>query len=87
MAVRARALLEASLAIARRPALWGTAVRQWRALTPGGWWRHWPPVPGPAREYLSFRLVTMYGSKDGKLGPEDLVGYLEWCRWMRAQAR
>ncbi|HTT88663.1 MAG TPA: hypothetical protein VMF65_03855 [Acidimicrobiales bacterium] len=73
--------------LARRPSLWWTAVRQWRALTPGRWWGRWPPVPGPAPDYLRFRLVTMYGSSGARLTSEELVGYLEWCRWMRAQAR
>jgi hypothetical protein len=29
----------------------------------------------------------MYGSPDAKPSPEELVGYLEWCRWMRLEAR
>jgi hypothetical protein len=81
-------LVQVLPALGRRPALWWTVVRQWRALTPERWWAHWPPVPGPGPDYLRFRLVTMYGSSDARrLTPEELVGYLEWCRWMRAQAR
>ena len=82
------ALASGALAeVATTPRLWPTALVEWRALTPAAWWRRWPPVPGPARPYMSFRLETMYGSAHAKLSPSDLVGYLEWCRWMRSRAR
>jgi hypothetical protein len=80
-------VIESLLAVARRPSLYGTAVRQWRALTPEGWWRTSPLALGPSPEYLRFRLVTMYGSPDARPSPQELVGYLEWCRWMRLEAR
>ena len=68
-------------AIARRPRLWPTAVRQWRRTTPRGWWRQRPFLPVPRGDYLRFRMVTAYGG-DGTHPPEphDLVAYLEWCR-------
>ena len=75
------------LAIAKRPDLWFTAFDEWRALAPMNWWRRWPPVPGPSPEYLAFRLQTMYGSNGATVEPDELVRYLEWCRWMRARAR
>jgi hypothetical protein len=82
------ALGKGSLAeIAKRPALWSTAVRQWRAMIPTRWWLQWPPAPRPSRAYLKFRLETMYGSTDASLSPEQVMGYLEWCRWMRTRAR
>jgi hypothetical protein len=71
----------------KRPALWPTAFSEWRAMTPTKWWRRWPPAPVPSRDYLRFRLQTMYGSPAARLEPEDLVTYLEWCRWMRSRAR
>jgi hypothetical protein len=74
-------------AVARRPSLWLTAVRQWRAVVPSSWWARWPPVPGPTRQYAAMRVEAMYGSGGGRLVPSELVGYLEWCRWMRALAR
>lgn len=70
------------LALLRRPDLWPAA----RRLVPPRWWRRWPPVPLPPRGYVRFRTETMYGS-DGRLGGEDLVRYLEWCRAMRRRAR
>ena len=38
-------------AIARRPGLWSTALRQARRLTPTGWWRTPPFLPVPAKDY------------------------------------
>jgi hypothetical protein len=80
-------LAKGLLAVAKRPLLWPTALYEWRALTPMKWWRHWPPVLGPSREYLAFRMQAMYGSPQATFGPEELVRYLEWCRWMRVRAR
>ncbi len=80
-------VIQTLLAVARRPWLYGTALRQWRALTPSAPWRGWPPAFGPSREYLRFRMLTMYGSPDVKPSPDELVRYLEWCRWMQAQPR
>ena len=67
-------------AIARRPGLWSTALRQARRLTPTGWWRRPPFLPVPAKDYLAFRTVTQYGEIGRRPSPEDVVDYLEWCR-------
>jgi len=29
----------------------------------------------------------MYGTGGGRLSEEELIGYLEWCRWMRSLTR
>lgn len=70
-------------ALARRPWLWATAVRQVAVLAPPGWWRRPPWLPWPDATYLSFRLQTQYGG-DGTAAPEpgDVVAYLGWCRRM-----
>jgi len=73
--------------VARRPGLWVTALRQWRAVVPSAWWARWPPLPLPTRAYMTLRLEAMFGPDGGRLGSSELVGYLEWCRWMRALAR
>ena len=66
------------LAIASRPRLWGTAVRQLIRIARPGWWRHAPFVPLPDADYLHFRLETGYG--EVIVPPAaDLVSYLEWC--------
>jgi hypothetical protein len=73
--------------VARRPELWLTALAQWRALLAPRWWARWPPVPGPPKDYMSFRLQTMYGSSRAQVSAAELVSYLEWCRRMRLPAR
>lgn len=67
-------------AVARRPSLWGTAVRQAHRSAPSGWWRRAPFLPVPDRAYLRFRLVTQYGSYDHPPAPVDVVNYLSWCK-------
>jgi hypothetical protein len=67
-------------AVAARPGLWPTALREARRLAPAGWWRRPPFLPLPDRAYLRFRLETQYGSADHRPVPADVVSYLEWCR-------
>jgi hypothetical protein len=68
------------LAVARRPSLWPTALRQARRMAAPGWWRRRPFLPVPTAGYLHFRTVTQYGSDDVTPAPGDVVAYLEWCR-------
>jgi hypothetical protein len=73
-------VIPTAFALAKRPALWSTALRQWRRTTPRDWWRHRPFLPVPSREYLRFRLVTQYGRFDADVLPEDVLNYLAWCK-------
>ena len=73
-------LAPAALAVARRPALWGTGARQVLALAEPGWWRRPPRLPLPPADYLRFRLVTAYGDATRAPEPSDVVTYLGWCR-------
>ena len=73
-------LAGAALAVAVRPRLWGVAVTQVLRLAAPGWWRRWPPLPLPDRDYLRFRMQTAYGNPDAPLERGDVVAYLEWCR-------
>lgn len=66
-------------AVAFRPTLWPTALRQAVRMAPRGWWRRAPFVPVPDPSYLRFRLQTAYGS-EGEPTAEDVVAYLRWCR-------
>ena len=61
------------------PRLWPTAARQVARLAVPGWWRRPPFLPLPDRDYLVFRLQTMYG--DATRTPEavDLLTWLRWC--------
>lgn len=72
------------MAVARRPALWGTATRQALVLARPGWWRRPPFLPLPDAAYLRFRMQTAYGGEGGAPAPDDVVTYLHWCRqWSR----
>lgn len=75
-------MIRSAVALLRRPDLWPQALQ----FVPPGWWRRWPPRPVPPAGYRRFRTETMYGA-DGRLEPDDLVRYLEWCRTMRRRAR
>lgn len=76
--------LRAVLAVAVRPGLWWTGIRQVRLLAPTGWWQAAPYLPLPDPAYLAFRMQTQYGG-DGTTPPDpaDVVRFLEWCRRMR----
>ena len=74
-------------AVVVRPPLWPTAVRQAVLLAPPGWWRRSPFLPLPHREYLAFRLETMYGGAAPHPEPGDVVDYLRWCRSYRRSLR
>jgi hypothetical protein len=80
-------LLRAAAAVAVRPRLWGTAVRQLGALAAPGWWRTRPRLPLPAPGYLRFRMVTAYGDPDARPDVDDVVSYLSWCRDEHRRAR
>jgi hypothetical protein len=67
-------------AVARRPSLWGTALRQWRRTTPRRWWTRRPFLPVPDAAYVRFRLVTQYGETGHRIEPADVLNYLAWCR-------
>jgi hypothetical protein len=74
------AITRSALAVVGQPDLWPVAVRQASRLAAPGWWRRPPFLPVPDRDYLRFRLQTMYG--DGVAQPEagDLLTWLRWCR-------
>jgi hypothetical protein len=67
------------VAIAVRPRLWATALRQFARAVPRGWWRRPPFLPVPDASYLRYRIETAYGPRGEPRGAE-LVSYLEWCR-------
>jgi len=78
--VRLGALVRVAVAVVRRPALWLTALRQWRRTTPTGWWKRRPFLPVPSGDYLRFRLVTQYGDANAHIESVDVLNYLAWCR-------
>ena len=68
------------MAVARRPGLWATAVRQGLVLARPGRWRRRPFFPVPDASYLRFRLQTAYGGTELSPDGQDVVTYLRWCR-------
>ncbi len=73
-------LARTGLAVVRHPDLWAVAVRQASRLRA-------PGRVGPAPEYLAFRLVTQYGASDHRPDPDDVLGYLRWCRQWKSLER
>lgn len=43
------------------------------------WWRRFPFVPVPARDYLKWRMYTAYGDEDIVPPAEDVVRYARWA--------
>jgi hypothetical protein len=76
----------AAWAVAIRPWIWVTALRQAVRMAPPRWWTRAPFLPLPDRDYLRFRLETAYGTR-GTPRATDLVRYLEWCRAGAARTR
>jgi hypothetical protein len=74
-------------AVLRHPGLWGIGLTQLFVLAPQGWWRRWPPVPSPDREYFRWRMQTQYGDPDHVPVPSDIVAYLHWCKEERRSLR
>ncbi len=70
-------------ALARRPSLWGEALRALIAVSPAGWWRTFPFLPRAEPAYLAWRVSTAYGSAHQPMRAHDLVAYLEWRRRLR----
>jgi hypothetical protein len=75
-----RGWARSGMALARRPALWGTALRQAVRLARPGWWHRRPFLPVPDAGYLRFRMITAYGDPDRVPAPNDVITYLRWCR-------
>lgn len=76
--------LSSMAAIAKRPDLWLTALRQARRLMPTRWWRRPGASPLPPREYIELRMQTQYGHNDATPTSQDVVNYLQWCRDIRS---
>lgn len=65
-----------SIVLLLRPWLWPSALR----FVPSRWWTYPPFLPLPPKEYIDFRLTTMYGDSTVRPTLKELVKFLEWCR-------
>jgi hypothetical protein len=43
------------------------------------WWRRFPFLPLPARDYVRWRMHTAYGDHDAVPPADDLVRYARWA--------
>ena len=63
----------------RRPRLLASmAGAAWR-FRARGWWRRFPFLPVPPREYLEWRIHTAYGDDGADPTIDDLDRYLRWA--------
>ena len=61
------------------PALAAALVRvAWR-FRDRRWWRRFPFLPLPARDYVRWRMHTAYGDDDAVPPPEDVIRYARWA--------
>lgn len=56
-------------------------------LVPNKWWRRYPFLPLPTKEYINFRILTVYGSQEESINPKDIVDYLQWCKSQRCLSK
>ena len=45
-----------------------------------GWYRRWPYLPVPPRDYMRWRMYTAYGDEDAVPPLEDVVRFARWRR-------
>ena len=73
-----RVTLELLLRALRRPALAVDLVRvAWR-FRARGWYRRFPFLPLPARDYVRWRMHTAYGDYDAIPTAAEIESYARW---------
>ena len=74
-----RLSLALALRAAVRPALAAALLRvAWR-FRDRRWYRRFPFLPLPARDYVRWRMHTAYGDHDFVPPPEDVIRYARWA--------
>lgn len=73
-----------AMALAKKPQLIPTALRQAVSLAPRRWWATGSHLPIPPADYMAFRNTTLSGNADELPTVHDVIVYLEWCRSMRS---
>ena len=61
---------------------WALLVVAWR-FRRMRWWRRFPFLPLPARDYLRWRMHTAYGDHDAVPPVEDAIRYARWAARVR----
>ena len=73
-----RVTLELLLRSLRRPSLAVNLLRvAWRFRT-RGWYRRFPFLPLPARDYVRWRMHTAYGDHDAVPTAAEIERYARW---------
>lgn len=74
----ARVTIELLVRTLRRPALAADLLRvAWR-FRARGWYRRFPFLPLPAREYVRWRMHTAYGDHDAVPSAAEVERYARW---------
>jgi hypothetical protein len=76
-----RLFVRVAVAVAARPRLWRTGLRELRRVARPGWVTRPPFLPLPDPGWLTLRLELAYGVEPSShLRVDDVVEWLEWCR-------
>ena len=67
-----RAVINPRLALDLLRVLWAFRTR--------GWYRQWPFLPLPPRDYIRWRMYTAYGDESAVPPLEDVVRFARWRR-------
>ena len=67
-----RAAVNPRLALDLLRVLWAFRTR--------GWYRQWPFLPLPPRDYIRWRMYTAYGDERAVPSIEDVVRFAQWRR-------
>jgi hypothetical protein len=71
LALVARAAVDPPLAVALVRVIWRFRRRNW--------YRRWPFLPVPPRDYVRWRMHTAYGDYDAIPPVKDVVRYARWA--------
>ena len=72
--------LRLAVRAAVRPRLALDLVRVVWAFRARGWYRRWPYLPIPPRDYIRWRMYTAYGDETAVPPLEDVVRFARWRR-------
>ena len=74
-----RLVLALAARAAVRPALAADLLRvAWR-FRARGWYRRFPFLPLPPRDYVRWRMYTAYGDEDAVPPARDVIRYARWA--------
>lgn len=71
LTLAAQAILHPSLAVDLLRVAWRFRSRRW--------YRRFPFLPLPARDYVRWRMMTAYGDEDAIPPAEDVIRYARWA--------